>query len=40
MRYETAYLELAKRKGFSPATVESALLKAAPQEPVALLGGP
>jgi predicted nucleic acid-binding protein len=36
--YEAAYLELAKRKGFSLATLDSALLKAAPQEPVALMG--
>jgi predicted nucleic acid-binding protein len=36
--YDAAYLELAKRKGLSLATLDSALLKAAPQEGVALIG--
>jgi predicted nucleic acid-binding protein len=35
--YDAAYLELAKRKGLPLATLDSALLKAAPSEDVALI---
>lgn len=35
--YDAAYLELAKRKGLPLATLDSALLKAAPLESVALI---
>ena len=36
--YDAAYLELAKRKGLSLATLDTALLKAASQQGVALIG--
>jgi predicted nucleic acid-binding protein len=36
--YDAAYLELAKRRGLSLATLDSALLKAASQEGIALIG--
>ena len=36
--YDAAYLELAKRKGSSLATLDAAPLKAAPQEGVVLIG--